>query len=346
MAETSPLSRLLSRLPRAGPAFAFRPPVPSLGVEVSPRRITVVKVRKRAKGFRCAGYGTAPLPEGAIETAILKCNITQPEEVVKALKQALRSGGIRPGRAALLLPDLAGRVMLMSVPELPRSRSQAEELIRFRMKRSVPFRPEEIAVSFVRLSGPAGNGAAHQVLAVMAIRAVIEQHERVLAEAGLRVGLVSLATLDLANLCRRELARIASETASGGRRVDAALLNCEPEYSTLAVFRGGGPIFFRCKIHMEGEDQDPSGRLRVLKRELSTSLSYYSEKLEGQLPLPALLCNSDPQAVGIEQVLADVGLSPAAEIDISRLVGMPAGAGDALEARLAPALGITAGRMR
>ncbi|PYT05647.1 MAG: hypothetical protein DMF49_13420, partial [Acidobacteria bacterium] len=144
----------------------------------------------------------------------------------------------------------------------------------------------------------------------------------------------------------RELDRIASETASVGRRVDAAILNCEPDYSTLAVFRGGGPTFFRCKIYREVEDQVPSGRLRVLKRELSTSLSYYSEKLEGQLPLPALSCNSDPQAVGIEQVLADVGLSPAAEIDISRLVGMPAGAGDALEARLAPALGITAGRMR
>src|SRR2546428_11680214 len=218
MAETSPLSKVLSRLPRAGPAFAFRPPVPSLGVEVSPRRITVVKVRKRAKGFRCAGYGTAPLPEGAIETAILKCNITQPEEVVKALRQALRRGGIRPGRAALLLPDLAGRVPLMSVPELPRSRSQAEELIRFRMNRSVPFAPEEIAVSFVRLSGPAGNGAAHQVLAVMAIRAVIEQHERVLAEAGPRGGPGGPAALGLANLRRTGPARSASAAASRRRR--------------------------------------------------------------------------------------------------------------------------------
>src|SRR3989442_2756787 len=160
MAEASPLSKLLSRLPRAGPAFAFRPPVPSLGVEVSPRRITVVKVRKRAKGFRCAGYGTAPLPEGAIETAILKCNITQPEEVVKALKQALRSGGIRPGRAALLLPDLAGRVTLMSVPELPRSRSQAQGLIRFRMKPPAPFRPRGIASPFFRFSGPAATATA------------------------------------------------------------------------------------------------------------------------------------------------------------------------------------------
>ena len=338
----------LARLSKARPSVSLPPPVPGLGVEISPTRVAVVNVKKVKGGFRCLGHGFAPLPEGTVVSALLKCTIADPDALVVAVRRALEAAGAKPGRASLTLPDVAGRVSVMSVPGLPRSRAQAEELIRFRVKRSLPFRPEDLVVSFTRLPQQGGNGAggvdaADQVLAVMAVRSVIEQHERTLAGAGLRIGVVSLATLEVGNLCRADLARLAADSA-GGR--DALLVNCEPDYCTVELFRSGEPVFFRCKIHSAaGEEEDVASRLMTLRREMSSSMSYFSEKLGSVLPLPALLRNQDPLAEGIEAVLEEVGLSPVRPVEVSGRVAIldgPASLGD----RLAPALGVTAGRMR
>src|SRR5262249_49904364 len=126
-------------------------------------------------------------------------------EVLAALRRALAEAGVKGGRAALALPDIAGRVTLLSVPGLPRSHGQAEEVIRVRLKRAVPFRPDDVAVSFQRLK-PTAEG--DQVITILAMKAVIEQHEALLAEAGLRPGLVSIATLELPNLFRADLAQL------------------------------------------------------------------------------------------------------------------------------------------
>jgi Type IV pilus assembly protein PilM len=343
------MSRLSSAFARR-PSVALRAPNPGLGVELSPRRVTVVRVRKERRGFRCAGWGTAPLGEGALSISLLKCTVNRRDEVIAAVRQALAAAGAKPGKACLSLPDLVGRVTLLSLGELPRSRSQAEEMIRFRMKRTLPFRPEDVAVTFMRLTGEPADGSSRDadgvsVLAVTAIRSVLEEHERLLAEAGLRVGLTSLSTLELANLCRFDLQKIAS-----GARRDAALLNCEPESSTLTILRAGEPIFFRCKNHLDGED-DPAVRMRNLRRELTTSLSYYCEKLGGELPLPVLVRNLDPAAEALEAMLVDIGLSEPFPMEPAGIVSFGATPGDSNDgpaalARLAPALGITAGRMR
>src|SRR4029453_11108454 len=99
---------------------------------------------------------------------------------------------------------------------------------------------------------------------------------------GRRAGRRALSPLEVVTLCRFDLQKIAS-----GSRRDAALLNCEPESSTLTIPRERRPIFSRCTNHRAGED-DPAVRMRNLRRELTTSLSYYCEKLRGELPLPVL----------------------------------------------------------
>lgn len=333
------LQTLSARLPRI--EGLTRASVPSVGVEISSRRVTVVRARKERRGIRCLGHGSVELSEGAVQSSLLKCVVIQRAEVLTALKRAVAEAGVKGGRAALTLPDIAGRVTLLSVAGLPRSHAQAEELIRFRLKRTLPFKPEDVAVSFQRLT-PTAEG--DQVITVMAMRSVIEQHEGLLAEAGLRPGLVSFSTLELANLLRAELTALGAADTSGPG--DSALLNCEPEYSTLALFRRGEIMFFRCKIHMVGEEADVAGRLRSLRRELTTSLSYYAEKLGGRLPVPALVRNLDPLAESLPDLAGDVGLAPFHAVELSDRVALPGGPAPFHLARLAPALGITGGRMR
>jgi hypothetical protein len=336
------LSRLNTRVSLDLSALSFRPPVPLVGVGISPKRVALVRVRRRRGASHLAGYGVEELPEGTVNPSLLRCTLERPATLVEALRRTIESSAVKPGRVSLSLPDLAARVTVLALPEIPRSAKQAQELVRFRLKRTLPVRPEEMAVSFTRLKQAQGE-AGYPVLAVMAIRSLLEQYELALAEAGLRVGVVSLATLDVANLCRPLLDEVASQGPYGN---DTALLNCEAEYCTLMIYRRGEPIFFRCKMHMNGEGDNVGARLRGLRRELSTSLSYFVEKLGGQLPLPVLVRNTDPAAGSLEEMLADLGLTPGRSVDVTSLVTIPEEAPPGITAHLAPTLGVTAGRLR
>jgi hypothetical protein len=389
MATNPTLEKLLSFLPSmsGGSAPFLRPPVPALGVEVTPRSVNIARVRKEKGSLRLAGYSFSALAEGTVSPALLKCSLSNPAELSRSLVKGLENAGGKAGRAALVLPDIAGRVSLFTVPELPHSHHLAEEMIRFRMKRSLPIRPEDIAISFSRLSvvnpqpvplaqeagtsGPAdgagappaqrgaegsaapppagpvaGDGAGVSIFAVMGIRPIIAQYEQAFSEAGLRVGLVSLATLELANLFSRDLLEIANEAG------DAALLNCEPEYSTLAIFRSGEPIFFRCKSYLEITEEEASIRLVEMRRELISSFAYYGEKLHGGSTLPVLVrgeqsgISTDLEpGEALASLLSEIGFSPVRLIDVGSRIGLPAGAPSTLGSRIAPALGVTAGRM-
>ncbi len=73
----------------------------------------------------------------------------------------------------------------------------------------------------------------------------------------------------------------------------------------------------------------------------------FREKLAGELPLPVLLRTEGPVEGDLTGLLAGLGMSPVRALDPS--AGIPIDAttpmtAPAIAARLAPALGITAGR--
>src|SRR5262249_2507732 len=141
-------------------------------------------------------------------------------------------------------------------------------------------------------------------------------------------------------LVRPEMAR---SVKSG---TDAALLNCTRNYFTLMIVRADRVVFFRCKTYAGGEEDDPSGRLAVLGRELTSSLSYYAEKLSGGGVGTVFVRAVSPGLDEVVPVLERVGVPAVRAIDAG-VVFDPASSPriDPLDAqRLAPALGAAAGR--
>ena len=125
---------------------------------------------------------------------------------------------------------------------------------------------------------------------------------------------------------------------------DFAVLNATESYFTLMIFRTGNLIFYRCKTHAEGESATHEERERTFRRELATSLSYYTEKLKGIRPAKTYARVFDPALPAWRETLETLGFGTVESIDPGKYVMLP----DEMDARtaagLAPALGAATGR--
>ena len=318
---------------------ALRPDYPSVAVEIDRRDLVLVRVKRRRRGLpELEAHQVRPMPDRVVGASIFRPNLGAPEELARKARELFEATGTRPGRVSLILPDNLAKISIVSLPERPASRAQLVELLRFKLRRSVPFRLEDAMMSFQVLPG---EGAGVAVLVAVMLRSVVEQYERVLEAAGARPGLVDLCTPNLVNLCRH---RIQEVSAQGG---DVALLNAAASYFSLLILRGGSLIFYRCKSYGSGEDDGPTAASEAMvSREIAGSISYYREKLGGE-GLAAVLVRSGERPVGdIAAILERLGIDAVEPIDARDAVALPGGGrlDLALAQRIAPAVGAALGR--
>ena len=108
--------------------------------------------------------------------------------------------GRKRGRAVLILPDFCARVAVLEFDAFPTDPKEQMSLVRFRMKRSVPFDVESAAVSF----HPQGvEGKGDEVVVVAAALEIIARYEAPFRAAGLHPGIVTTSAIAMVNLERR-----------------------------------------------------------------------------------------------------------------------------------------------
>ncbi len=322
-----------------GSGFEPRPPrYPGVAVEIAADRLTAVHVvpDRKSKALSLRAVESRELPEGAVEPSLTRPNILAPEPVRAALHAVLSRIGAGEHRISVLVPDHVARVALLSFATLPRTRRELAELVRFRMAKSLPFKPEEAALDLMILPGSGRGAGGASVLSVFIHRGVLEQFEALFTAAGYWPGLISLSTFELFNLFRTRL------QARGLPDKDSLLLNVTPHYQSLLIFRGAELIFYRCKPHAEETDSVLSG----LRREIYTSLAFYQEKLLGRGVGRVFLRSTGMPDEPLREAVASEAGSETEVLDLLQIV--PLAARMTLDAegasRAAPAVGAVVGR--
>src|SRR5579875_3127533 len=89
----------------------------------------------------------APLPAGAVAAAAAEPNVRDAAALTAALRQALERVGGMGREVVLLLPDLAARVMVLEFEEIPRRAEDLAALVRFRLRKTLPFDPESAVLA-------------------------------------------------------------------------------------------------------------------------------------------------------------------------------------------------------
>lgn len=317
----------------------MRPRYPLVGVELREDAVLVSRLARRGRQHHLAGHARVELEPGVFRPALLQPAIGNPRKLVGAVQEALRSAGAENAtRISVALPDTMARALLVDVQDLPSARSQADEMIRWRIKKSLPFRPEDTRLSW-QVLGPFEDGRMH-VLVAVAPDSGVRPLEQLLESVGLRVGLVDLATFNLCNALR-----LAGQLVAA-REGDLAVLNAVRGYFSVMILRGERLIFYRSKGYHVQDSFQGEESLRVVGRELRTTLSYYEEHLLGDGIREVLVRTGgglDPN--GFVETVLEAGCSEVAFPELGGLLPEIKGLGDDAASELLPSIGLALRRV-
>ncbi len=167
---------------------------PRLACEITPEGI--IAARASEKSSRLEVFTGRRLNEGVIAPGLNEPNILNAEALRAALNGALGAVAGKSRDVIIVLPDVAIRVVLLDFEALPAKQEEAEPVIRFRLKKSLPFDVEQAVISYDVFRS---NGNI-RVVAAVSPRPVIEEYEKALRDAGYTPGVIlpsSLAALGL-----------------------------------------------------------------------------------------------------------------------------------------------------
>lgn len=170
-------------------------PHPPLVVEISPAHVAAARWAK-VRGT-LESHAVEPLPAGAIVASPVEANIANADAVRSALRRVFSRVADRGAEVALLVPDPVVRVFILPFETLARRAEDALPILRWRLKKSVPFDVDETVVSWSRQRGRAGN---LDVVTAVARQKIVREYEEILESFDAHADVVlssTLATLPL-----------------------------------------------------------------------------------------------------------------------------------------------------
>ncbi|HUP05471.1 MAG TPA: hypothetical protein VMU19_15840 [Bryobacteraceae bacterium] len=239
-------------------------PPPAMAFEISGSGIAAARIESRVElEFR-------PLKPGTLAISPVKGNIADADDFSFTVRALAGDAPFRKRDVALILPDNCARLVVLDFDAFPGDPKEQLALIRFRLKRSVPFDVDLAAISYV--VQPGANKSA-EVAAAVAPLEVVSMYEAPFRASGMQPGLVTtsaLAALELA--------------PEGGI---TALAKITGRVLSVLVRNKSALKLARCVELADGELEDVSAVL-------APSFAYVEDNLGGR-PEKLYLCGFGPR---------------------------------------------------
>ena len=204
----------------------FHEPPPDLILEITEAAVSLACLGKKSRLPQT--LSVSPLAEGSVDASPIRENIHNTEDLDRALREVIaqtsaNGAPLRKKEVAVLLPDNCARVTVLDFETLPGDTSERLALIRWRLKKAVPFDVDTAALSYqvqraVEKDSKPGAGNPISVLVAVSPSEVIGQYEEAVRRAGLAPGYVSVSLAASLNLVVEHgvtmLAKLAGHTLS------------------------------------------------------------------------------------------------------------------------------------
>src|SRR5262245_25396489 len=159
-------------------------PPPALAFEISESGIAAARIGSRAE------LDFQPLKPGTLSVSPLKENIVDPDDFADAVHQLIGAQNIRKRKdIALILPDFSTRITVLDFDNFPSDAKEQISLVKFRLKRSVPFDVDQAAISYFPQPGA---GKKMDVVVVVTPLEIVARYEAPFRAAGMNPGLVTM----------------------------------------------------------------------------------------------------------------------------------------------------------
>jgi type IV pilus assembly protein PilM len=229
-------------------------PHPPLAIEITPERVAAARYGRTGA---VDGYAVEALPPRAIVASAVESNIGNAAAVKLAVSNVCVRLRAKEEDVALILPDPVIRVFVQHFDEFPRSAQEAEPMLRWKLKKSVPFEVDETLISYMRQS-PREEGV--DIVTALARLRIVREYEALAEAAGLYPGVVlssSLAAITLLDDHRPTLlARVSTNSL------------------TTVIVREGVLCGYRCtELPAQGDDLTP----QMLLEEIYPVAAFYQD---------------------------------------------------------------------
>ena len=185
---------------------------PRLAVEIRPEGVVAARAEDAQALVSAVSFGV--FQEGTLTPGLRAGNVVERRTAVAALRKALDAVALKDRAVTVVVPDAAVRVLLLDFDALPAKLAEALPVVRFRLKKLLPFDADDAVVSFQIMST---SRNLVRVLAVAVPKDVLAEYESLVREAGFEPGAVLPSTLAaVAGLTEMEAAVLlvnAGETA-------------------------------------------------------------------------------------------------------------------------------------
>lgn len=270
--------------------FASNP----IGIEISPHGVMCALTGGTAASPRVERVAHAPLSPHTLQVSLRELNVLDPDAFVAGLKSAYNLLLCRSSRVAVSLPDATCRIMLLDLEGRFKNRAEALDLIRWKLKKSIPLDSADTHIDYQQLTVRENGDLA--LLVAVASRSVIAQYEELITKAGLSPARIDCNTF---NICRIFDRRLSLQD-------ECILISFYGNTLSILAFSQGIPEFIRSK--------DLSGALATDSRvymEINSSLLVYKERFPDR-SAKTVFCVASPDFAQnfLEMVAEATGLTP------------------------------------
>lgn len=166
---------------------------PRLACEITTQSLIAARAKSDARALDV--HTIRRLDKDMVRPSLSAGNIANASALGETVASALSAVGGRKRDVVAVIPDAAVRVLLLDFDTLPEKEPEAEPIIRFRLRKSVPFDADQAALSFQIYR----KGKGVKVLAALTPRDVLQEYESVFQNAGYEPGYVLPSTLAALN---------------------------------------------------------------------------------------------------------------------------------------------------
>ena len=277
-----------------------------LGLELSSQGLSFA-LATGGKTLRLDAGVSQPFSPGTIQLSRREPNIINPKAFVASVKEAHLRLLTKERSVSVALPDATGRVMLLDLEARFKSREEGLDIIRWKLKKSLPFDIASVHLDYQILE-QRDNGAVSLLVSLIS-RPVVTQYEELLIEAGLEPKYLDFTSFNQYRLFSPRL-----DMSDNG-----AFVTFYRGSMTVLIFHGGVLSFYRTK--------ETAGEAQNLYREINSSFLVYHDKHPGQTVSEVFCMAEASDAEGFRSLVAEAsGLEPVL-LDLERMVTLNQGVG-------------------
>jgi type IV pilus assembly protein PilM len=259
-------------------------------------------------------------------------NVFDHPAVSSAIRSALGQVSPRTKSVTVVIPDFAVRVFVLDFDTLPTREDEALQVLRFRLRKSVPFDVEQARISYQILSeGSSRLETQWKVLAAIMPGPVLAEYESVVRSAGYEPGAVLPVSLAVLAALDSQEAVLAAHLSARTLTTSIVAGNDILLYRTVELPRDSDEL-------AAGDANGPDLRKTEIQRSVAVAAAFFEDRLQfrphrlvysGNLPARefAELLDDPAMAVGEAVARPEIGMTSAMGFhSIAGVTGALAGA--------------------